>query len=292
MKFRITAFVLFMIIFFCAPIFAFDWVSLHEAANNLTLADVQRLQYENAQTIDAFYVLGLVYLSGYKDAEAQTMFLKILDKDPENIGAKWGISEVNRRNYNLDQAIEMFEALIIQAPDFSPSYVSLAYIKFNFKEYREAIILAKDVIRQGLENVDRINYVRAYLILAGANGMLAQNGGPLAKVAHGIGVFSTLKKAQKIQPEFSGVSFGLGAFYLLAPGFAGGDIEKAHAYLEQAIKLDPGMVDAYVRLAQVYQVKGDIPKFKQYLNIALEKDSKNMLANEVREENIEILKIN
>jgi tetratricopeptide (TPR) repeat protein len=282
-------------IFFCVflllsnNLLALDWVRLHESADKMTLADIKAGDSDDSKTIDSLYVSGIVYLSAYKDDAAQTIFLKILDKNPNVIEAKWGLGEVARRKYKIEQATKIFEQLISQSPDFSPSYISLAYIKFNLKDYKQAIILAKHVINQGQGNVDQSNYVRAYLILAGANGMLAENGGPLAKVAHGIGVFSTLKKAQRLEPEFPGVYFGLGTFYLMAPGFAGGDIEKAYSYLDKAIKLDPNLIDAYVRLAQVYKVKGDILKFKEYLNLALQKDPKNLLANEVKQENTKIM---
>ena len=282
-------FCFFMITFFSAQAFALDWVSLHEQADSLIGIELPKTSAGESKTVDALYVLGLVYLSEYKDDAAQTIFLEILAKAPDTIEAKWGLGEVARRKYNLTPASQTFEQLILQFPDFSPSYISLAYIKFNLKEYKQAIILAKHVIAQGQENVDTSNYVRAYLILAGANGMLAQNGGPLAKVVHGLGVFSLIKKAEKLQPECPGVYFGLGTFYLMAPGFAGGDIEKANLYLEKTISLDPHLIDAYVRLAQVYKQKKDIVKFKEYLSLALSKDPKNFLANEVRLENIKIM---
>ncbi|MBU1087708.1 MAG: tetratricopeptide repeat protein [Candidatus Omnitrophica bacterium] len=282
-------FCFFMITFFSAQAFALEWVNLHEQSDKLTGLESAEIAAAEYKTIDSLYVLGLTYLAEYKDDAAQTIFLEILSKAPDTIEAKWGLGEVARRKYKLAQASQIFEELILQSPDFSPSYISLAYIKFNLKDYKQAILLAKQVINQGQKNVDTSNYVRAYLILAGANGMLAENGGPLAKVIHGIGVFSMLKKAEKLQPECPGVYFGLGTFYLMAPGFAGGDIEKSFIYLEQAIQLDPNLIDVYARLAQAYKQKGDIPKFKEYLNLALEKDPNNLLSQEIRQENLLII---
>ncbi len=289
MKIKLNVMLLLICILFCSDVFALDWVKLHESANNLNVQDVHRMKLDNIKTIDSLYVLGLFYLSAYNDDEAQTIFQEIIDRSPNTKEAKWGMGEVARRKYKLEQATEIFKDLILENPSFSPSYISLAYVKFNLKDYKQAIILAKHVIDQGQGNVDKSNYVRAYLILAGAKGMLAQNGGLLAKITNGIMVLPTIKKAQNLQPEFPGVYFGLGTFYLMAPGFAGGDIEKAFIYLEKAIQLDPHLIDAYVRLAQAYKQKGDIVSFKQYIDLALEKDPRNLLANEIRSENSEIM---
>lgn len=216
-------------------------------------------------------------------SEAKSLFLKILKIEPETKEAQWGLAEILRREYDLQKSREVLSQIIKSNPDFSPAYITLAYIEFSLKNYKEAVNLAAVVINQGMEAVDKSNYVRAYLILAGAKGMIADKSGPLKKAFHGLQVFPNLKKAQKLQPESPGVYFGLGAFYLLAPAIAGGNIIKAKDYLEKAIALDPNLADAYVRLAQVYKAQGDPDKFQEYLQLALEKDPKNFLANEVKD---------
>jgi Tfp pilus assembly protein PilF len=121
------------------------------------------------------------------------------------------------------------------------------------------------------------NYTRAYLLLAGAKGMIASRGGLLSKVINGTAVLPNLKKAETLQPDSQVVMFGLGSFYFLAPAIAGGNINKARDYLEKAIKVDPLFADAYVRLAQVYKVRGDNEKYEKYLRTAWEIDPENAL---------------
>ena len=89
-------------------------------------------------------------------------------------------------------------------------------------------------------------------------------------------------KPPELQPDDPAVLFGLGSFYLLAPGIVGGNIDKAKSYLERAVSTDPFFADAYVRLAQVYKAKGDSKKFEEYLKRALEIDPQNALARYAR----------
>ncbi len=112
--------------------------------------------------------------------------------------------------------------------------------------------------------------------------MIAHYGGPLSKIINGTAVLPSLKAAEKLQPESAGVKFGLGSFYLLAPTLAGGDLERAEAYLKKAIEIDPLFVDAYVRLGQLYKIKGDSVRYNEYLNKALKIDSQNELALDIK----------
>jgi Tfp pilus assembly protein PilF len=279
----------FFLLSFCFDAFALNWIELHDQAEEISLEQAEKSYYENREAPEYIYMLALVYLEEYKDDAAEAMFNKLLQADPDSVPARWGISEIKRRRYQLDQAVKQLVGLISQDPEFAPAYVTLAYTKFSLKEYEQALRLAKTVVAKGPEKVDKVNYVRAYLIMAGARGMLAQQGGPVARLTHGLSVLTSLNKAKKLMPDYSGVHLGLGGFYLLAPGFAGGNLEKAKFHLEKAIELDPGLVDSYVRLAQVYKAEGNPEKFQEYLMIALNKDPRNFLANEVKQMNLDLL---
>jgi tetratricopeptide (TPR) repeat protein len=172
--------------------------------------------------------------------------------------------------------------LIKLKPDFSPAIITLAYIKYTKLELDEAVRLASKVINQGPGNVDLSNFVRAYLIYGGTKGLIAHRGGPLSKVINGTVVLSYLKKAQSLQPDSAGVLLGMGSFYLLAPTFAGGDLEKAQDYLGKAIAADPLSADAYARIAQLYMFKGDNQKYGEYLNKAQEIDPKSELTLDIK----------
>jgi tetratricopeptide (TPR) repeat protein len=284
---KIKVIILSFIFTFCSlnSALALDWKVLHETADKTDMNQAEQAVSINPTSVKDLYILALVYLNAYRDDDAEKTFLRILDISKDSVEAQWGISEILRRKYELDKSTKKLEDIIKSNPEFSPAYITLAYIKFSLKDYEKAVNLSEVVIKQGQDQVDISNYVRAYLIFAGAQGMLADKSGPLAKAFHGLQVFPNLKRAKELLPDFPGVHFGLGAFYLLAPKIAGGDIDRAEEHLKKAIKLDPNLVDAYVRLAQVYKKKNDMKKFRKYLNMALEKDPKNFLANEIENAN-------
>ncbi|MDD5432477.1 MAG: tetratricopeptide repeat protein [Candidatus Omnitrophica bacterium] len=263
--------------------FALDWKRLHEEADSITKSQVANLLQSNPASVDSLYVLGLFYLNEHKDKEAKEAFEKVLSLQPDIIEAKWGVAEVLRRQHNIQEAQDLIGEVLKTKPDFVPAKITLAYIKYRQFDLNAAVRLSLQVIEQGRENVDLSNYTRAYLIYGGTKGMIAHYGGPISKVVNGTAVFPNLKKAQKLQPNSAAVMFGIGSFYLLAPSLAGGDLAQAEIYLKKAVEIDPNLSDAFVRLAQVYKVKGDTEKYNFYLNKALEIDPKNELALDIKE---------
>jgi len=251
---------------------------MHENADNLNISDLQ----EEASTIGYQYLKGLVFLNKHKDEKAEEAFKNILNSDKNQIEARWGLAEVMRREHKLKKSEEILKEIIEERTDFSPAYISLAYIEYTTMDWKQAIRLAEKVIDQGRDKVDTSNYVRAYLIIAGSRGLIAYHGGLFTKLFEGLRVFSTLKKAAKIRPDSAAVALGMGSFYLLAPAIAGGDIDKAETYLKDAIESDPLLADAYVRLAQVYKAKGDPERYKAYLDKAVRIDPGNELANDIK----------
>lgn len=261
--------------------YGLDWKKLHEEADRKNLPDVLSAVQAKPNSVDDLYVLGLVYLNLHKDKEAEDAFNRVLALDSKIIEAKWGLAEVLRRQHNPDKSENILKDVMKSAPEFSPAYITLAYIRYIQMNFNEAVRLANKVLEQGRKRVDLSNYVRAYLLRGGVKGMIAHYGGALSKVINGTAVLPNLKSAEKLQPESAGVKFGLGSFYLLAPSLAGGDLEEAQIYLKKAIEVDPLFTDAYVRLAQLYKIKGDSQKYNEYIKKALEIDPKNELALDV-----------
>ncbi len=269
------------IISLSAYCYAFDWKLLHEEADRTDLQYITNKAKQD-KSIENLYILGLVRLNLHKDALASEAFNEILNLDPDNYQAKWGVAEVLRRQHSFILSERVFNDIIAKHPDFSPAYISLAYIKYLNCDFQGSYKLAVKVIEQGRSKVDISNFVRAYCIYAGNKGMIAHYGGPLSKVINGTVVLSTLKKAQALQPDSTAVLLGLGSFYLLAPSLAGGNIDNARQYLEKAVKIDPYLVDAYVRLAQVYKAKGDQGGYDKYMKIALDIDPKSPIALDIK----------
>ncbi|MFH0855601.1 MAG: tetratricopeptide repeat protein [Candidatus Omnitrophota bacterium] len=258
--------------------FALDWKRLHEKADQQSLAQSLEAFRQMPASMENSYVLGLAYLNQHRDKEAEGAFKNILENDPSVFEAKWGIAEVLRRRHKTTEARNMLNEILKGHPDFYPAVISLAYVKYIQMDFPASARLALKVIEAGRNKVDLSNYTRAFCIYAGAKGMIAHYGGPLSKLINGVAAKPNLDKAEKLQPNSPGVLFGLGSFYLLAPGLAGGDKSKSEEYLKKAIKVDPNFADAYVRLAQLYKIKGNTVLFKKYFSKALELDPGNELA--------------
>ncbi len=282
MKIKIILFVFFLAFFTVNNAFCLDWKFLHEQAENIDIDSAKVKVEKDSNNLSNLYELGLTYLNLYDHNQAKKIFEQMIAVDPDLIEAKWGIAECLRREYSIDLSHKMLEEIVAKDPDFFPAFISLSYIEFNLKQYNKAAKLANNVIRRGKKKADRHTLARAYLIFAGAKGMIAHNGGVLSAVINGAQVFTNIKRARTLIPDSAEVDYSLGCFYFLAPGAYGGNIDKAKEYLEKAIELDPMIIDAYARLAQVYKFNGDMDNFNYYLNLALTKDPKNFLANDIK----------
>lgn len=263
---------------FISNSFAFEWKALHDKADNQSLNTALEELRSSHGSAEAFYVLGLVYLNLHKDSLAQGAFSQALRLNPLSFEAEWGLAEVRRRQHKLDRAEPILYKIIKSNPQFSPAYITLAYIRYIRMDFKESVRLASMVIKQGRGNADLSNYTRAYAMYAGAKGMIAHYGGVFSKAIDGLAVKPNLDKAYRLQPGSPGVLFGLGSYYFLAPVIAGGDKVKAEAYLKRAIEADPLFPDAYVRLAQLYKIRGDEKKYDFFMSKALEIDPGNELA--------------
>ncbi len=278
--------IIFLLLVLCLFVFsngfALEWKKLHEKADNQSLTQSLMAAQKNPGSIECGYVLGLAYLDQRRDIEAESSFRKLLESNPDLIEAKWGLAESLRRQHKLKEAQGLLNEVLKIKPDFYPAYISLAYLKYIQMDFEQSVRLALKVVEAGREKVDLSNYTRAYCIYAGSKGMIAHYGGPLSKLINGSALKSNLDKAEELQPNSAEVLFGLGSFYLLAPSIVGGDKAKSEAYLKRAIKIDPNFTDAYVRLAQLYKLKGENLLFNKYLNEALEIDSGNELALDIK----------
>ncbi len=266
-----------MLIFITSNTFAYDWKYLHERGDKENLSEVLGLAKSDKGSIENQYILGLIYLNLYKNLQAEEVFNEILKTDNQMLGAKWGIAEIYRRQHKQDTARKILDEVLKVDPKFPPACISQAYIKYMNMEFEESVKLALRVIEQGRDKVDLSNYVRAYTMYAGAKGMIAHYGGLFSKAINGVAVKPNLDRAEKLDPDAVPVLFGLGSYYFLAPRIAGGDKARAEGYFKKAIEVDPMFVDAYVRLAQLYKVRGVKEKYNFYMNKAMELDPKNEL---------------
>ncbi len=261
---------------------AFDWKDIHDKAGETGIEAAKEAASNGPASVVDLYTLALVQLTNHQDQEAKNNFLQIIEMDKDNFAAKWGLAEVARRQHEIEESQKLLDGVFKVNKEFPPALITQAYIYYTKRDFDAAVNAAKKVLAQGRDEVDVDNYVRAKLMIAGAKGMIAHFGGPLSKAINGMSVKPNLRAAEKIRPNSPEVLYGLGSFYLLAPDPFGGDIEKAEDYLNKAIQADPLFVDAYVRLAQLYKVKGDKTAYEEYLEKALDIDPQNQMANDIK----------
>jgi Tfp pilus assembly protein PilF len=261
---------------------ALDWKPLHEKADTEKYDTLLAESKRNPHSPEALYMFALSCLKNYKTLEARQAFEKMLALNPESIEARWGLAELFRRNHEFERARKDLEDVIKKDPGYAPAIITLAYMFFDKREFDDSMRLGYKVIRLGRRNVDVTNVVRAYLLIGGSKGMIANQGGTWTKLVQGTQVMGYLRKAQSLQPENADVYFGLASFYCLAPGFAGGDKKKGIALLEKALALDPYLVVAYARLAQTWHRLGDELKYHIYLDKAMALDPKDSLVQKAK----------
>ncbi|MFA6378494.1 MAG: hypothetical protein WCX16_01775 [Candidatus Omnitrophota bacterium] len=263
-------------------VYAFDWKTAHDKADTLSLEQAMSESKVSGQSVESLYILGLVYLNRYQHIPAKDIFLKIVARDLNSFEAKWGVAECLRREHNYDESVPMLEAIIKSNPSFSPAYITLAYIRYIQQKFNASIVLTGKVINHLQGNVDKANFLRAHGLYAAAKGMIAHYGGPISKAINGAGVWKHLGIIQELAPNSPVVNFALGSYYMLIPVAFNQDLDKAKEYLEKTIAEDPLFPDPYVRLAQIYQKRGDDQGYEENIAKALALDPKNELALDIK----------
>lgn len=265
-----------------AAAWALDWKRLNEYADSVELETAARAAADDPASLEKTYIAAAAYLKVYRNAEAQDLFQRMLRQSPELREARWGIAECRRRSYHFEESRGILETIVAQDPPFAPAFVTLAYIRYLQMGFEDAARLCYKVITRGRKNVDLPTYVRAYCLYAGAKGMIAHHGGLISKIVNGSAVLHNLRMAESLQPDSPAVYFGLGSYHLLAPPALGRDPDLAIRYLEKAREHASFFADIYARLAQAYKLKGDIAKYDENIERALELDPRNIVALDIK----------
>ena len=259
-----------------------DWMALHDRGetNVLDLTFVESLNI--ATNVDELYCYAVTALNAHSNLLARRTFNRLLELDADLVPATWGVGEVHRRLHNHAASRAVLDQVVALDPGFLPAWLSSAYLRYVQGGFKPAMKDARVVLDAGRDACDLANYTRAYLVVGGAKGMLADKGSLWAKIRYGPGILSTLRKGEALYPESAEVKLGLGTFLMLAPSIIGGDLEEAHQYLLEAIETDPLQAEAHARLAQTYKRKGDDPMFEHHLTLSLTIDPGNEIALDIR----------
>ncbi len=221
----------------------------------------------------------LALLKKRDDNAALKNFQAVLDSAPDNIDALWGKAEVLRRRRNYRESEALLNAILSADKKHVSSLLSLAYIRYTDGRLSEGLSLINRVL--DMDYVDKEDTALAYILLGTINSKYARESGFLNKLRYGTRIKGYFLKAKKLSPGMAEGHLALGTFYLLAPAFAGGNVNKAVQELEAAFKIAPDFATVNVRLAQAYRMQGQIDKVNFYLNRAKQLDPGNEVLKEI-----------
>jgi tetratricopeptide (TPR) repeat protein len=103
----------------------------------------------------------------------------------------------------------------------------------NEERIDESIKLAEQCVAASLNNAN------CYVALGSARGAKAMNGGMLAAAGLAGKIRDNFQKAVQLDPKNVDARFSLMQFYLMAPGFMGGGLDKAEALVAQTTASHP-----------------------------------------------------
>ncbi|GEM_PF-3073715 len=258
---------------------SFNWVELHNRVYESPGFDFKPSTYPYSSS--SAYMFAVDLLTRRIDDEAEKWF-KITKELKENgHGPKWGIAEIYRRRRLFSESISILKEVIDEKPGFAPALVTKAYIHFEKGNYSQAISLAERIISME-ERIDRANLIRAHLIAGGAKGSAAMESSIFGRISRGLAARRHLREARELDPDYPGVLFAWGSYYLMAPRLTGGNMSKAKRHLYRALEKDPDFADIHATIAKLYFMKGDIDSYDQYAKQAELLDPGNTIIKELK----------
>lgn len=264
-----------------SPCSAFDWMKYHTRAEEVTLEQGLKEAEALSDPIEKLYFNGLLLLTNYQNEKAENFFNRLLEFEPENFAAQWGIAEIMSRRYEYEQSRRLFEKVIEKKPDFSPAYITLAYVVYMQFSFQEAERLSAAVINMDKKSVILEDLVRAHGIYAASKGMIAKTAGAFTKTINYFSATRHMRIAKKLKPDSYTAYVAYGSYYMALPSFLGRDLERAEKLLFKAIEKNPHFPDPYLRLAQISLERGDKEAYDKYIQKAVEVDPRNPVTLDV-----------
>ena len=261
----ITAFVL-----FASSACAADWKTLADEAIGLLPPAVADLENKKDKSESDVYALTVIYYREYHHGKLKKLYTDHEKKMPESVVLKMLNGIILLREHRHRECGVLLRAMVREHPEFYPALIMLAHSNYLQKDFAGAYALARRLIDKKKE-LSRYHYAVSLLLAAGSKGIIAKNNLTQAIPAY-FEVNRYLKETAKLMPDSPEVFYGQGSYHLLTPTVAGGDIDLAIKMLEKSRQLTPQNTQVYVRLAQAYRFKGDIPAYRKNIARALEID--------------------
>ena len=157
-----------------------------------------------------------------------------------------------------DEKLKIFE----KAKKYGDEGMSL---NEEFKKLKDKdIVKAIDVLT--LKEIDILYWAAASL------GKWAKTNGVMSSLKYKSQILSMIGKVEKLNPDYfyGAVDRYMGGYYAIAPGIAGGDMDKSKEHFKKAMAKAPENLGSKVFYAEVYLTKEDEEKeFEKVLNEVL-----------------------
>ncbi len=148
------------------------------------------------------------------------------------------------KNKNWQEAKTLLEQAIEQNEKNARAHYLLGQCLIALKEYDEAADAFEEAAE--LEPDSALYYYR----YGQALGMEAQNSGVLTQAWLAPKIKSAFERAVELDPTLMGARIALANFYVMAPGFMGGDMDKARQQAKALIRM--GNFNGKIILARIY----------------------------------------
>ena len=137
------------------------------------------------------------------------------------------------------EGLKTYETCLALKPDDFDTQVMIAHSYMMLGEYDRARKLCETLEHHpGRQEAPAWYRSEVYTTLGGAEGFQAQHDGFWAMLKYGLRVRGELDKALKLDPENPRAQYGLGRYFLDAPGPIGGDASRGARLLAKAARMD------------------------------------------------------
>ena len=174
-----------------------------------------------------------------------------------------------------DDAAKLGRTQIKQYPDNPEINFLLGKACFLAGDYDDAEDYLDKAIKLGENGSDQLALSQYHYWLANTKGIKAQKGGILKAPGRAKACKNNYEKAIELQPENLEARFGLLQYHMQAPGFVGGDKDKARAQADTIGYFDKIQgLKAQSMVAEF--IDNDNPKAEDYLRQAMAMDTTNL----------------
>ena len=205
---------------------------------------------------------------------AMGFFSEMVQKDPENACAYYGLARTHLKRYEWDAALELLSKAIELDPEFTIAYHSIIHIYFSTSRYNKTLEFSKE-LQSIAERVNDLEMLSYSTMMIGTTYFLT---GDYLNALYYLN--EALKKAKNIgdkRREGNCIN-NIAAVYAMS-----GNYQKSTEYFKRALFLSQktgnkkAVARTLINIGNVYKDQGSFDQALEYYNKALEMSKMNTL---------------